>query len=234
MARHDGTVTFPGDAFLLTLTGVLLMWCTANGVADALLRPYYRAALLISGIVIVGLGIVRWVGQAPQHLDAQRWWIVVPAILVAFWAIPPLSPSSLSYQARPPQTTGQSPKLLALPSDKDATVTMPLDELYQRFLAAESPSDRAALEGHKVQVIGMLHERDDHSLRLSRFKIFCCAADAMIYNADLTLPADDAPALPNDAWAQVTGRVSLEQAAQFPIIQVESLQPIDAPRQAYL
>ena len=82
---------------------------------------------------------------------------------------------------------------------------------------------------------------------MSRYKIYCCAADAVPYTVAVRIPStagnarDGSAALPQeDQWVQVTGVVLPPDAPPgtptplFPTIDASTVRAIDTPKDPYL
>jgi uncharacterized membrane protein YraQ (UPF0718 family) len=77
--------------------------------------------------------------------------------------------------------------------------------------AAQSPEQRAFYEGKRVKLVGRYVGYDERRFTLTRFRINCCAADAVPINAVIVLDPRSKEVLPAkkllDKWVEVTGRV---------------------------
>ena len=71
---------------------------------------------------------------------------------------------------------------------------------------------------------------DYRGITLNRFRIFCCAADAIAYSARLNGDWE----YPDDTWVEVTGRVTSDATGKHPVLTPESVKKINAPRMPYL
>jgi uncharacterized repeat protein (TIGR03943 family) len=82
--------------------------------------------------------------------------------------------------------------------------------LYDLAAAAYSPqfaADRGVEDGLRVEFDGFISKiRDDETIELSRFLASCCAADAMPYSIDVSVPGGTAN-LEKNEWLLVRGTV---------------------------
>ena len=73
------------------------------------------------------------------------------------------------------------------------------------------PENRSNRAGKTVRLVGQYVPKDSHMFTLRRFKISCCAADAVPLNAVIMLDANAKETLDSGRlqfkWVQVTGRV---------------------------
>ena len=81
----------------------------------------------------------------------------------------------------------------------------------QLELAALYPENRSLYEGKTVRIVGQCVPRDDRTFTLRRYKISCCAADAVPLNAVIVVDPASKEGIDENAlrgrWVEVTGRV---------------------------
>ena len=82
----------------------------------------------------------------------------------------------------------------------------------QLELAALYPENRSLYEGKTVRIVGQCVPKDDRTFTLRRYKISCCAADAVPLNAVIVVDPDskegiDVRTALRGKWVEVTGRV---------------------------
>jgi uncharacterized repeat protein (TIGR03943 family) len=92
-----------------------------------------------------------------------------------------------------------------------------------------------SLQGRTVRLTGFAVPRGDAGeWDLARLSLSCCAADAL---ASKVRPVGNVPSQPAEQWVEVTGRWveggGLEDPRAIPRIQVESVEPIEEPREPY-
>jgi uncharacterized repeat protein (TIGR03943 family) len=111
---------------------------------------------------------------------------------------------------------------------------MPMAEFVTR--AVRDPGQ--SLAGVRVRLTGFVApaEAGDHGWRLTRFVIFCCAADAEALQA--VVHGDAAPRA-RDQWLEVEGTWQPRPAAvddpnpQPPVLDADAVRPIAPPRPPY-
>jgi uncharacterized membrane protein YraQ (UPF0718 family) len=78
-------------------------------------------------------------------------------------------------------------------------------------MAAQSPEQRAYFEGKRVKLVGRYAGDDERRFGLIRYRINCCAADAVPLKSIIMIDPRSKEVLPvqklNGHWVQVTGRV---------------------------
>jgi uncharacterized repeat protein (TIGR03943 family) len=154
-------------------------------------------------------------------------------IIVAPIALAATAPSvTLGAQAVDQKRTADGATSLARLEAYDGTV-----RLYELAAASYNPqwaAERGIQDGLLVEFDGFVSKvRDDGTIELSRFLASCCAADAMPYSVDVTLP-DGASRLEKNQWLKVRGQVvePTDGERKFAVI-ADDFEPIDRPVDAY-
>lgn len=225
-------------ATILVAQGVVLLIVVATGRTTLYLRPSFQPLLAATAVVLIVLGVWTLVdlGRAAtgshSPLRAASWLAVVPVALALLAAPAPLGSWVLGSPAvsdgggaplvRGPQQAPTWPSL-----DPSATTEIGLDELVDRYQIGL----KAQLEGRSVKVLGMASPRPGGGWSLGRFKIYCCAADALAYQVDLEGLGQELVA---DQWYQVTGTVRTSSDSQEPVLEVTTLQAVPQPESPYL
>ena len=101
--------------------------------------------------------------------------------------------------------------------------------------ASQSVDAREGLEGTKISVTGMFVGDDPHRFTLVRYKINCCAADALPLNAIIMInPADQAkyklnPAEYQRKWVSVEGYVHFLRRSNNEYLTAVFVHPSEKP-----
>jgi uncharacterized repeat protein (TIGR03943 family) len=231
-------------AAIVGLVGVTALWSSINGSVLDFLRSSMRVWVAVAGMALVTLASRElWLSRrsppGSQHGSSRVGWLIAVPICVAVtagagslgvWAVDrnatfanlPNGPTSFNLEQYVRATSfGGQPIALTL-----------VDLTY----AAGSPEHRQVLEGRSLKVVGFIADGDDGSVRLSRFVISCCAADAQVVQVELR--SDDS--LPGEGtWISVVGTldpVEPEQASddeQPPVLAVSNYTEIDEPDEPY-
>jgi uncharacterized repeat protein (TIGR03943 family) len=134
--------------------------------------------------------------HAHDHDHPSRVGLMLVAPLVAVLLVAPTALGSSAASART-LVVDPSAQLGPLPPVIDGVVTIGLLEVMQR--AAQGTA--GGLEGLQLRLIGFVSERFDGGFVISRFRIACCAADALV--ASVRVVGSPAPRL--DEWVVVIG-----------------------------
>jgi len=108
---------------------------------------------------------------------------------------------------------------------------------WDEFRTSSAPNEDPALLGQEARVIGFVYKDQrlgDGHFMLVRYIVSCCVADASAIG--LVVAAPDLAALQDDQWVEVSGTLVAGNVPnwQMPVIQAQTIQPVDVPAQPYL
>jgi uncharacterized repeat protein (TIGR03943 family) len=185
-------------------------------------------ALTAAALLYVSGLLTRQETSRPSVKELGRLVIILSPIALAATA-----PSvTLGAQAVDQKRTADGATSLARLEAYDGSI-----RLYELAAAAYNPQwavERGIQDGLLVEFDGFVSKiRDDGRIELSRFLASCCAADAMPYSVDITLPAG-APNLETNQWLLVRGQVVEPPTGQrkFAVI-ADEVEAIERPVDAY-
>jgi uncharacterized repeat protein (TIGR03943 family) len=185
-------------------------------------------SLTVAALLYVSGLLTREETTRPTVRELGRLVIILSPIALAATA-----PSvTLGSQAVNQKRTADGATSLARLEAYDGTV-----RLYELAAAAYNPqwaAERGIEGGLLVEFDGFVSKtRDDGTIELSRFLASCCAADAMPYSIDVTLP-EGASRFEQDEWLLVRGQV-VEQTDGDRVFGViaDEVEPIDRPADTY-
>ena len=239
------------QAAVLFLVGAMALYLGSSDAALAYVKAGLQPLLLVSGVILMGLGVaaVLWhrrdqAGHQP-HGPRVAWLLALPPLALVLIAPPALGAFAASRQPiQPPPTiqarsTGPAapgsdlfPPLIP-PSDGTA-VPMPLGE----YLARDDEAPHT-LAGVRIRLVGFVspQHRGRGGYLLTRFAISCCAADATALRVAIR---GDLVARPSDTWLEVEGRWQQrtsddpdQPAADTAVLMAESVRVIKQPSEPY-
>jgi uncharacterized repeat protein (TIGR03943 family) len=243
-------------SLLLVVLGAMAVWLWRSGQALNYVRPGLVPLVGAAGLVLLALGLLPplgllspgWAGQRPdssadqgghQHLyhhgGRVGWLLLVPVLVVMLVQPAALGSYAVSSRTVVPGSGGDSgyPPLAA---PVRGAVPMPMAEFVTR--AVRDPGQ--SLAGVRVRLTGFVAPAEDGDkdgrYRLTRFVIFCCAADAEALQAVIR---GDATARARDQWLEVEGTWQPRPAAvddpnpQPPVLNADTVHPIAPPRPPY-
>jgi uncharacterized repeat protein (TIGR03943 family) len=232
-------------SLLLVVLGATATWLWWSGEALNYVRPGLAPYLLASGVVVLLLGLLPPFGllggQTAQvdghgghrHRARVGWLLLVPVLVVMV-----VQPAALGSYAVASRSTvpggGDEGGFGPLAAPVRGAVPMSMAEFVTR--AVRDP-DRS-LAGVRVRLVGFVAPGDGPGgYRLTRFVIFCCAADAEALQA--VVRGDPTPRA-RDQWLEVEGTwVPRPPAAEDdpspppPALRVDAVRPVAPARPPY-
>jgi uncharacterized repeat protein (TIGR03943 family) len=195
---------------LLVVLGATAVWLWWSDDALNYVRPGLAPYLLAGGVVVVLLGLLPPLGLLGEqtagpadghgghhHRARVGWLLLVPVLVVML--VQPAALGSYAVSSRsvvPGGGDGQYPPLAA---PVRGAVPMPMAEFVTRAIRDPDQS----LAGVRVRLVGFVAPGEGAGgYRLTRFVIFCCAADAEALQA--VVRGDPTPRT-RDQWLEVEG-----------------------------
>ena len=228
---------------LLVALGATAIWLWWSGEALNYVRPGLTPYLLAGGVVVLLLGLLPPLGllgeQAAhdgghgghRHGTRVGWLLLVPVLVVML--VQPAALGSYAVSSRstvPGGGDGQYPPLAA---PVRGAVPMSMAEFVTR--AVRDPGQ--SLAGVRVRLVGFAAPAEGTGgYRLTRFVIFCCAADAEAMQA--TVRGDPTPRA-RDQWLEVEGTWLPRPASVDdptpppPVLQADVVRPVAPARPPY-
>ena len=220
------------ESFLLAAMGAAALILASDGDALVFVRPGLVKYVFASGVILVLLAIapaVRRRGRPDPELVAEEqtehehhhsrrapWMVMAPLLVLLVVAPGPLGASAASSAQRVvvPASSSYPP----VGAKVDGAVPMTLAEYTSRALDDTGHS----LTGVPVRLVGFVAKaKDGNGFLLSRFTIFCCAADAEIQQIRILGSQDT---LPDNTWVSIVGTWP---PASAPATTADSSVPVD-------
>jgi uncharacterized repeat protein (TIGR03943 family) len=232
-------------SMLLLALGATAVWLWWSGDALNYVRPGLVPLVLAAGVVLLGLGLLPPLGllgagragpgdgsAGHQHRGRVGWLLLVPVLVVLL--IQPAALGSYAVSSRSVVPGGGGSQFPPLAAPVRGAVPMPMAEFVTR--AVRDPGQ--SLAGVRVRLFGFIApaEDGDGGYRLTRFVIFCCAADAEALQA--VVRGDPTPRA-RDQWLEVEGTWVPHPAAVDdpnpppPVLKADVVRPVAPARPPY-
>jgi uncharacterized repeat protein (TIGR03943 family) len=227
-------VTAAGGTITL-LVGAVLLRLTVSGTYRRYVREEMEPWLAVAGVAIVLLGIVTLVQALRRdrtwdaHGHGERgdragWLLLAPIAALLLVAPPTLGSYGVARSAAIDVRAG-APVFRPLTPGPDGPIRMTLLEFSQRAIERNGASFADA----SVRLTGFVAAVEDGGFRLARYRIGCCAADALpvvvrVLGGTTTQPVD--------RWVTVTGRFEPD-GGSLPALAATDVTPIAAPAEPY-
>jgi uncharacterized repeat protein (TIGR03943 family) len=234
-------------SLLLVVLGATAVWLWWSGQALNYVRPGLAPWLLGGGVVVVLLGLLPPLGllgqetaQADRHGSHHHhrgrvgWLLLVPVLVVML-----VQPAALGSYAVASRSVvpggGHEGGFDPLAAPVRGAVPMSMAEFVTR--AVRDPGQ--SLAGVRVRLVGFVapSEGQEGGYRLSRFVIFCCAADAEALQA---VVRDDRTPRARDQWLEVEGTWQPRSPAAEddpspppPVLHADLVRPVAPARPPY-
>jgi uncharacterized repeat protein (TIGR03943 family) len=228
---------------LLAVLGGTAVWLWWSGEALNYVRPGLVPLLGASGAVLLGLGLLPPMGLLGRHTAGHPdghhshhrarvgWLLLVPVLVVML--IQPAALGSYAVSSRSVVPGGGDGEFPPLGAPVRGAVPMSMAEFVTR--AVRDPGQ--SLAGVRVRLVGFVAPADGGGgYRLTRFVIFCCAADAEALQA--VVRGDPIPRA-RDQWLEVDGTWQPRPAAVDdpspppPVLKADLVQPLAPARPPY-
>lgn len=256
------------EAALLFIGGLALARLVGAEDLGRYLRGSFTPLIGASALLLGALGLWTLLanpsdpsgGGAHHHASSSRLALLVPFLLILLLLPSPLGASSLDAAGAPAPRLRSAAAISAHELERDAAgnIVFPglspdsvnevdLDELVERALLG-APEQ---LLHHRIRVIGFAVANGDApeggtagdrgangGWMLARYRIICCAADAVPFLIELEGEPSSVTA---DQWYALEGEVVRVGGAQDgpgadsrPLLRITRATPIDAPEEPYL
>ncbi|AKK12120.1 TIGR03943 family putative permease subunit [Corynebacterium uterequi] len=223
--------------------------------------PLLLIAALIIAVFAVNTLRRTLRGDAVSHAhdgepDTSRiqWLLLLPVLLITLCAPSSLGSAMLDNTTTGGGQSGTRPNVGVLnasgsidfpPLDPSGVNELTLEEISDRYTFGEPE----ALDGQKISFVGFVSHGDSVGGRdvasgedtatvdadrvlVNRFKIYCCAADAIAYTVQLNGGGDFA----DDQWVEVEGvaNMAASEGGIRLVVDAQSVTPIHSPKVPYL
>lgn len=237
---------------LLVVLGAMAVWLWGSGQALNYVRPGLVPLVGAAGLVLLALGLLPPLGllgatraghrsddsgdeggHQHQHHHGGRvgWLLLVPVLVVLL--IQPAALGSYAASSRTVVPGGGGGQFPPLSAPVRGAVPMTMAEFETR--AVRDPAQ--SLAGVRVRLVGFAAPvGDSGGYLLTRFVIFCCAADAEALQAVVT--GDPTPRA-RDQWLEVEGTWVPRPAAVDdptpppPVLKADLVRPVAPARPPY-
>ena len=235
---------------LLVVLGATAVWLWWSGDALNYVRPGLAPWLLAGGVVVLLLGLLPPLGLLGQaaagrsdghgghgghgHGAQVGWLLLVPVLVVML--VQPSALGSYAVSGRSAVPGGGGDGFPPLSAPVRGAVPMSMAEFVTR--AVRDPGQ--SLTGVRVRLTGFVAPAEatdgPGGYRLTRFVVFCCAADAEALQA---VVRGDATPRARDQWVEVEGTWLPRPAAVDdptpppPVLQADLVRPVPPPRPPY-
>ena len=213
------------------LVGGWLVRLVVTGEYRSYVRDSMWPWLTMSGIALVA-GAAWLVSSRRARADTNRsrigWLLIAPVFAMLLVSPGALGAGALDNAARSKPSSAASAEWDQLPAT-GPPVALTMYEFAERSYADAGRT----LRGATVTLTGLVAPaKDGQGFRVVRFRIACCAADALAAAAEIV--GWQGPTPPTNSWVTVVGRFHPSDIERLdPLIDATSITPIDQPAEPY-
>lgn len=244
------------SASILVGLGSVVAQSVLTGSYTAYVRPVMQMPLALTAVVLLVAGVAGYLsgirpepvaetgadGHPHRHhgrIPRSALLALVPLAVLALLRPPALDDAateSVAPAASQSQAGTDEIQIEPLPGDPDTPRAMTFNELSIRATSRGGPE---TLRGRMLSLEGFVAKKQTGApagtVRVGRYKIWCCAADATFGAAYIRWPAGAAVPAPG-AWFRVVGRVQDFRSTDYfvmPVLDAQQVQPRPAPKHQY-
>lgn len=229
------TTTQRVKALVLGSWAVFFNWLLISGKVKTYIGPrtYW---VVVFGAVCLTLATIAQLFLRPAEDDAPsaRWWVGYGAMLFPLFLVLVVPEPNLGSLAASRKSSGGVVSAAALePPQLSPGQEVSFQEISYALESGEYAAALGIGEGYAVDVTGFVSgtgEFSSETFALTRFSIFCCAADAVPYTIVVRPPDDERYGL--DEWLRVRG--VLEQEGDTFVVSAETVEPVERPDDPYI
>jgi uncharacterized repeat protein (TIGR03943 family) len=223
-------------ALILAVWAAFFVWLLWSGEVYRYIGPrtYWVVIFGSIALAVTALGYV-WLLMARETdaLEARSLGtlalLLIPIVLVVL--IP--SPNLGSLAASRKLTGGSTAAFALEPNALGPGEEVTFQDLANAARSSEYGTALGLTDGYEVDVIGFISDAETgvaDALALTRFSIFCCAADAVPY----TIPvlATGGATYPRDSWVRVQGAAHQREGSW--VVEAERVTEVDEPANPYV
>lgn len=211
------------------------IWLLISGKVKMFIGPrtYW---VVVFGAVCLTLATVAQLFLKPSEDDAPSpaWWVGYAAMLFPIFLVLLVPEPNLGSLAASRKSSGGVVSAAALqPPELQPGEKVSFQEIAYAVESEEYAAGFGIGEGYEVDLIGFVSATDGASsetFTLTRFSIFCCAADAVPYTISVRPP--DGERYPLDEWLRVRG--VLTRDGDTLVVSAEAIEAVDAPDDPYI
>jgi uncharacterized repeat protein (TIGR03943 family) len=211
---------------VLAAWGAFFVWLLVSGEVLRYIGPRTQWVVVFGAVSLVVAAIGFWFSRKDDASGSALGVAVLLLPIVAVLVVP--KPSLGSLAASRKISGGPVVSLQPQPLGPGDDVSFP--EIEYASESQEYAATNGIVEGFEVELTGFVTHPEDGTadFALTRFSIFCCAADVVPHSVEI----DADRVYPSDTWLTVDG--VLEERGGTLVIVASSIEEIPEPEDPYL
>ena len=211
---------------VLTAWGAFFIWLLVSGEVYRYIGPRTQWVVVFGAIALGAVALAFWFRPAHHERGNAIGAMVMLLPIVAVLLVP--KPSLGSLAASRKLSGGPVVSLQPQPLGPGEEVSFP--EIEYASESSEYAAINGITDGYEVTLTGFVTHPDGMpgDFALTRFAIFCCAADVVPHS----VPVDASRDYPNDKWLSLTG--TLEEREGTFVVVADSIEEVPEPDDPYI
>ena len=216
-------------AIVIAVWAVFFGWLLLSGEVDRYIGPRTQWVIVFgtAALTVVGAGMVLSLRRTKERSIGSV--LGVAAMLLPIVAVLVVPKPSLGSLAASLKLSG-GPVVSLRPEPVGAGDEIGFREIEYASESSEYAAASGIVDGLEVELTGFVshHETGEANFTLTRFAIFCCAADVVPHS----ITVDSSDTYEEDQWLTVTGRLA-ERDGVF-VVEALTIEEISEPDDPYL
>ncbi|MGH2808699.1 MAG: TIGR03943 family putative permease subunit [Actinomycetota bacterium] len=217
---------------VLAVWAAFFVWLLISGEVNRYIGPRTQWVVVFGAVALTVATVAHLLRPVRRPRTTTRDALGLLAMLVPLIAVLAVPTPSLGSLAASRKITGTFTSGVLQPRASD------VEDIS--FTEIEYASDSAAFaqnlgiaDGLPIELTGFVNnnvELTDGDFRLTRFSIYCCAADVVPHS--VTIEGEAGQSFEDDQWLTVTGTLA-ERDGEFVVVP-EEIEEVDEPKNPYL
>ena len=220
---------------VLGVWAAFFVWLLVSGRVNTYIGPRTYWVVVFGAVCLILATIGQLLLHPPEHeTESRRWWLGYTALLIPIFLVFVVPEPSLGSLAASRKSAGGIVSAAAVrPPALEPGQEVSFQEISYALESEEYAAALGIAEGYEVDLTGFVSASDEFSSEvfpLTRFSIFCCAADAVPYTVSVRPPARERYAL--DEWLRVQG--VLARAGETFVVEATTIEVVEPPDDPYI
>ena len=225
-------------SLILLVWALFFAWLLFTGEVYRYIGPRTYWVVIFGVVCLAGVAIANaaLVMRTEGDRPTSRQLIGFLAALLPILLVVLIPKPSLGSLAASRKVSGGIVSAAVQPSAADPSDEVSFPEIGYASESQEYAAAIGLVDGYTVELSGFVSDvKDgipDGTFALTRFSIFCCAADAVPYTVPVRLPPESTTRYPRDTWLSVEGALFLDGDTW--VLEAERVEEVSEPTNPYI
>lgn len=225
-------------SLVLVAWSSFFLWLLFSGEVYRYIGPRTYWVVIFGAVCLgsVALGNVALMMRDESERPTPRQLIGVFGVLIPIVLVVVIPKPSLGSLAASRKLSGGVVSAAVAPPVGEPTDEVGFAEIGYASESAEYAAAIGLSDGDSVELTGFVSDVStgvpEDAFPLTRFSIFCCAADAIPYTVPVRPTSDAAEAYPRDTWLDVQGELYLD--GETWVLEADRIEEVSEPANPYI